>query len=146
MFADTSNNVDEANGPRFLFAPKSTDKTNLNKLTDMNKMSSINSLIVKAYDALVNVFAYTVGELSKSLPQSDYSAKAANSLLPAANQLLATTQRFEGGDNIFLPTTTRLLNELSTSGTPLFDAVQKLGLLPLIQKIMTYRNLLMDTK
>ena len=112
----------------------------------MNKISSINSLLVRSYDTLVNVFAYTVGEVSRSLPQSDYFAKAANMLLPAANQLLATTQRYEGGDNIFLPTTTRLLNELSTSGTPLFDAVQKLGLLLLIQKIMTYRDLLKDTK
>ena len=112
----------------------------------MNKISSINALFVKSYDTLVNVFAYTVGELSKSLPQSDYSAKAANALLPAASQLLATTQRFKGGDTIFLPSITRLLNELSTSGTPVFDAVQKLGLLPLIQKLMTYRELVMNTK
>ena len=103
--------------------------------------SPIYSLFMKSYDALVNVFAYTVGE-----QQSDFSAKAANKLLPAANQLLATTQRFEGGSNIFLPSTTRLLNELSTSGTPVFDAVQTLGLLPLIQKIMTYRDLLQNTK
>ncbi len=101
---------------------------------------------MRSYDTLVNVFAYTVGELAKSLPQSDYFAKAANRLLPAANQLLATTQRFEGNDNIFLPSTTRLLSELSTSGTPVFDAVQKLGLLPLIQKIVIYRDLLKDTK
>ena len=106
----------------------------------------IYSLFMKSYDALVNVFAYTVGEQAKSLPQSDFSAKAANKLLPAANHLLATTQRFEGGSNIFLPSTTRLLNELSTSGTPVFDAVQTLGLLPLIQKIMTYRDLLQNTK
>ena len=112
----------------------------------MNKISSINSLFVKSYDALVGVFAYTVGELSKSLPQSDYFAKAANELLPAANHLLATTQRFDGGENIFLPSTTQILDRLSTSGTPLFDAVQTLGLLPLIQKIMTYRELVKDTK
>jgi hypothetical protein len=112
----------------------------------MNKISSINFLFVKSYDALVGVFAYTVGELSKSLPQSDYFAKAANELLPAANHLLATTQRFDGGENIFLPSTTQILDRLSTSGTPLFDAVQTLGLLPLIQKIMTYRELVKDTK
>lgn len=112
----------------------------------MNKISSINSLFVKSYDTLVNVFAYTVGELSKALPQSDYFAKAANQLLPAANELLATTQRYEGTENVFLPSTTHLLNELSTSDTPVFDAVQTLGLLPLIQKIMTYRGLLMDIK
>ena len=112
----------------------------------MNKISSINSLFVKSYDTLVNVFAYTVGELSKALPQSDYFAKAANKLLPAANQLLATTQRYEGGDKIFSPSMTRLLDDLSTSGTPLYDAVQTLGLLPLVQKIMTYRDLLKDIK
>ena len=112
----------------------------------MNKISSINSLLVRSYDTLVNVFAYTVGEVSRSLPQSDYFAKAANMLLPAANQLLATTQRYEGGDNIFLPSTTRALNELSTSGTPVFEAVQQLGVLPLIQKVITYRDLIKNTK
>ena len=112
----------------------------------MNKISSINSHFVKSYNALVEIFAYTVGRVSKSLPQSDYFAKAANELLPAANHLLATTQRFDGSENVFLPSTTKILNELSTSGTPLFDAVQMLGLLPLIQKIMTYRELVKITK
>ena len=107
---------------------------------------SINSPFQEPYDALVHAFAYTVGKVAKSLPQNDYFTKAANELLPAANELLATTQRFEGVDNIFLPSTTRLLNELSSSDTPVFGAVQILGLLPLVQKIITYRDLLRDTK
>ena len=113
----------------------------------MDKIASINALFVKSYDSLVNVFAYTVGELSKSLPQSDYFCKAANDLLPAANELLATTQRYDvGGAKIFSPSTTRLLNELSTSGSPVFASVRLFGLLPLIQKIMNYRDLVKCTK
>lgn len=113
----------------------------------MNYNSPINDLFVTAYDALVNVFAYTVGSLSKSLPQSDYFCKAANELLPVANQLLATTKRYEQERiNILSKTTSDLLEELCTSGKQRYDAIQSLGLLPLIQKIQKYRELVINTK
>ena len=109
-------------------------------------MSSINDLFVKSYDALVDVFAYTVAVISKSLPQSDYYCKAAQDLLPAANKLLATTQRYEGGDKLSLAETSDLLHVLCTSDTPQFDSVEKLGLLSLVQKILSYRDLVINTR
>jgi len=112
----------------------------------MNQMSSINTLFVKSYDALVEVFAYTVAVISKSLPQSDYYSKAAKDLLPSANKLLATTQRYEGGEKLSLAETSDLLYELCTSNTALFESVEKLGLLPLIQKILSYRDLVINTR
>lgn len=112
----------------------------------MQKLASILELLVKSYDSMVGIFAYTVGELSKSLPKSDMFSKAAADLVPLANRLLMTTQRYDK-DNIFLSEeTTELLDNLCTSETAAFDAVQKIGLLPLLVKISMYRELIMSIR
>lgn len=112
---------------------------------EMNQSTSISDMFVNAYDALVNVFAYTIGTLSKSLPQSDFYCKAANELLPVANELLATTSRYnEDGTKLSSPATSKVLDELYTSDRQPFTAIRELGLLPLIQKIRMYRELIVN--
>ena len=99
-----------------------------------------------AYDSLVGCFAYTVSSLSKSLPKSDYFCKAAIELKPTANQLLSTTRQYDNDGLFWNDETTELLNSLSTSDTPMFEAIQRLGLLPMVQKIHMYRELIKSIK
>ena len=108
--------------------------------------TSILERFIKSYDSMVRIFAYTVGELSQSLPKSDYSCKSAIELLPAANQLLSTTQQYNGSEKFSALETSDLLDELITSDTPIFESIQRLGLLPLIQKIKMYRSLILSIK
>lgn len=119
----------------------------------MIQLPKIIENFVKSYDAMVGIFAYTVGELSRSLPQSDHFCKAANHLLPAANhllpaanQLLATTRKYDENDYFSSEKTSQLLDELLTSDTPTFEAVQRIGLMPLIRKILMYRHLIQAIK
>lgn len=101
---------------------------------------------VTAYDSMVGIFAYTVRSYAKSLPKSDYFSKAAIQLTPAANQLLATTQQYDKDSNFWSNETTGLLNGLCTSDTPTYEAIEMLGLLPLLQKIQMYRDLIRSIK
>jgi hypothetical protein len=101
---------------------------------------------VTAYDSMVGIFAYTVSSYAKSLPKSDYFCKSAVQLTPAANQLLATTQQYDKDGKFWSDQTTELLNGLCTSDMPTYDAIQRLGLLPLLQKIQMYRELIRSMK
>lgn len=101
---------------------------------------------VTAYDSMVGIFAYTVSSLSKSLPRSDYFYKSAVKLTPAANQLLATTQQYDKDGMFWSDETTELLSSLCTSDTPTFEAIEMLGLMPLLQKIQMYRELIRSIK
>ena len=112
----------------------------------MTQLPKIIENFVKSYDAMVGIFAYTVGELSRSLPQSDHFCKAANHLLPAANQLLATTRKYDENDYFSSEKTSQLLDELLTSDTPTFEAVQRIGLMSLIRKIQMYRHIIQAIK
>jgi hypothetical protein len=101
---------------------------------------------VTAYDSMVGIFAYTVSSLSKSLPKSDHACKSAIQLVPAANQLLATTRQYDKNDSFSSDATSELLNALCSSDTPTFGAIQTLGLLPLLQKIQLYRDMIRNIK
>lgn len=101
---------------------------------------------ITAYDSMVGIFAYTVSSLSKSLPKSDYFCMSAIQLVPAANQLLATTQQYDKDDSFSSDETGKLLNDLCNPDSPTFDDIQSLGLLPLLQKIHFYRELILTIK
>lgn len=102
--------------------------------------------LVGAYDSMVGIFAYAVSSLSNSLPKSDYFCKSAIELKQAANQLLATTKQYDKDGKFMSDETSQLLNSLCTTDTSIFEAVRRLGLLPLIQKIITYRELIRSVK
>lgn len=112
----------------------------------MIKNPNIIDKLIGAYDAMVGIFAYTVSSLSNSLPKSDYFCKSAIDLKQAANQLLGTTEQYDKDGNFMSDETTELLNSLCTSDSPYFEAVMRLGLLPLIQKIKLYRDLIRSVK
>jgi len=111
-----------------------------------NRDEKIVNMLMGSYDAFVRVFAYMVGELSKSLPNSDFMCKSANELLPTANELLSTMQKYEGYEKLISESTSQLLDELCTSDNEKFENIQRLGLLPLINKMRMYRELIMTVK
>lgn len=111
----------------------------------MQKPDMIDRL-ASAYDSMVGIFAYTVSMMSKSLPKSDSFCKSATQLVPVANQLLATTRQYDKDDNFSSDETIELLHSLCVSDTPTFDAIQDLGLLPLVQKIHLYHDLIRNIK
>lgn len=111
-----------------------------------SRYGKIVNKLMESYDALVRVFAYVVGELSQSLPNSDLMCKSASMLLTTANELLSTTQKYEGCEKLLSESTLQLLDELSTSDNEKFQNIQRLGLLPLIIKMRMYRELIMTMK
>ena len=111
----------------------------------MQKPDMIDRL-ASAYDSMVGIFAYTVSMMSKSMPKSDSFCKSATQLVPVANQLLATTRQYDKNDSFSSDATSELLNALCSSDTPTFGAIQTLGLLPLLQKIQLYRDMIRNIK
>ena len=111
-----------------------------------NRDEKIVNMLMGSYDAFVRVCAYMVGELSKALPNSDFMCKSANELLPTANELLSTMQKYEGYEKLISEATSQLLDELCTSDNEKFENIQRLGLLPLINKMRMYRELIMTVK
>ncbi len=102
----------------------------------------LQEMFKRAYYALVRIFVYTVGELSKSLPESDDMNKVARLLRPTANKLLASIDDQANQEQPSEQEVSELLDDLITSGNAKMAAVTHLSLLPIVQKMRMYRSLM----
>ena len=102
---------------------------------------SVSETFKKAYEATVRVFAFTIGELSTSLPENDNMFRAALMLRPVASKLLLTIRENTGQEPPSDEELSELLDNLITSGKIQMEVANSLGLLSLVRKIRMYRSL-----
>ena len=95
----------------------------------------------RAYEATVRVFAFTIGELSTSLPENDNMCQAALMLRPVASKLLLTIRDDASKEPPSEEELDDLLDSMITSGKIQMEVANSLGLLSLVRKIRTYRSL-----
>ncbi len=103
----------------------------------------LEEMFKQAYHALVRIFVYTVGEMSKSLPESDEMGQAARLLRPIANKLLASIGEKPNQEQPSEEEVSEILDTLIMSGNIQMEVINHLSLLPIVQKMRMYRSLML---